>query len=95
MDEISVKEMCEVMSHIERKVNRISGIPDSETEEKIYRDIYRLALRESGAYSVESLNPNYLYAIHEAIDCYEIPAYIEERINYRNENRKDDSTICY
>lgn len=77
MKEITIKEMCRIMSHIERKVRTIPETSDSDIEEKVYRDIFNQAMRESGACSLDFIKPEYLYAIHEAIDCYELPAYLK------------------
>lgn len=76
--EISIKEKCEIMSHIERKVKSISGIADSPEEEKVYEDVYNMAMRESGAFGLEYIKPEFLYAIHEAIDTYTLPAWLKK-----------------
>lgn len=76
MEEITVKEMCEVMSHIERKVKSLSNFLNPEMENRVYVDVYRQAVREAGAYSLDSIKQKYLYAVHEAIDCYTLPAYM-------------------
>lgn len=79
-DHITIKDQCEIMAHIERKA-RLFG-----EDEEIYSDIYRMALRESGAYSLDFANPKYLYDMHEAIDSYELPNYLAEKMVERKTN---------
>lgn len=76
--ELSIKEKCEIMSHIERKVKSISSIADSSEEEKVYEDVYNMAMRESGVFRLEYVRPEFLYAIHEAIDTYVLPAWLKK-----------------
>ena len=76
--EISIKEKCEIMSHIERKVKSISDIADFSAMEKVYEDIYNMAMRESGAFGIEYVKPEFLYATHEAIDAYTLPAWLKK-----------------
>lgn len=73
-ERLTVKDQCGLMSHIERKAQEVG-----ETEE-IYKDIYQMSMRESGAYSMDCVNPKYLYAMHEAIDRYELPSYLEGKM---------------
>ena len=82
---LSVKEKCEIMCHIERKVKSISGIADSTEEEKVYEDVYNMAMRESGAFGLEYARPEFLYAIHEAIDTYALPAWLKNNEQSRKE----------
>ena len=94
--EISVKDACGVMEHIKRKAESICT-SNSGAEEKVYSDIYRQALRESGAYSVESILRKYLSAVHSAIDAYTLPKIMEAEIiqameKEDAEDAKDDSS---
>ena len=87
---LSVKERCEIMSHIERKAKSFG---DTVITEEIYTDIYQMAMREAGAYGMDFVNPKYLYAIHEAIDAYELPNYLTDKMEEGNtDESKNDST---
>lgn len=88
MGTITIKEMCEVMAHIDRKAKMMDGIYDSKKEDEVYKDLYKQTLRESGSYSLDTIEPKYLYAIHDAIDCYTLPACIRKR----DRNDEDNST---
>lgn len=79
-DHITIKDQCEIMAHIERKAKSLGGSED------VYSDIYRMTMRESGAYSLDFANPKYLYAMHEAIDSYELPNYLAEKMVERKTN---------
>lgn len=79
-DHITIKDQCEIMAHIERKARSFGE------DEEIYSDIYRMTLRESGAYSLDFANPKYLYDMHEAIDSYELPNYLAEKMVERKTN---------
>lgn len=79
-DHITIKDQCEIMAHIERKARSFGE------DEEIYSDIYRMTLRESGAYSLDFANPKYLYDMHEAIDSYELPSYLAEKMVERKTN---------
>ena len=79
-DHITIKDQCEIMAHIERRARSFGE------DEEIYSDIYHMALRESGSYSLDFANPKYLYAMHEAIDSYELPNYLSEKMVERKTN---------
>ena len=79
-DHITIKDQCEIMAHIERKAKSLGGSED------VYSDIYRMALRESGAYSLDFANPKYLYNMHETIDSYDLPSYLADKME-EEENR--------
>lgn len=76
--EISIKEKCEIMSHIERKAKSISDITDPSATERLYEDIYNMAMRESGSCGIDYIKPEFLYAVHEAIDTYTLPAWLKK-----------------
>ena len=78
MKEISIKELCEFYGHIDRKAKEITEKHPMVSENDMYSDIARQAIREAGAYSIETANAKYLYAMHEAIDCYGVPAWMLE-----------------
>lgn len=83
---LTVKEQCEFMSHIERKAQELGNT------EEIYKDIYQMALRESGAYSLDYVKPKYLYNMHEAIDSYDLPSYLADKMEEgETDDGKNDS----
>lgn len=73
-ERLSVKDQCELMSHIERKAHEMGNT------EEIYKDIYQMVMREAGAYNMEYVSHKYLYAMHEAVDGYELPSYLESKM---------------
>lgn len=73
---ISIKEQCEIMEHIGRKAQKVLDKSETYIEENVYQDIYEQALREAGVNNLADINSQYLYAIHEAIDCYVLPKYL-------------------
>lgn len=77
---INTKEKCEILGHITRKVSEMSNIPDMNTESRIYDDLLSMALREAGAYSIDYVESRFLYCIHDAIDCYQFPQHLREKI---------------
>ena len=94
MGKITIKEIVDVMDHISRKAKEFLGENPrtSEATDKVYEDIYRQALRESGEYQMEYVKPEYLYAMHEAIDGYDIPAVLLDELSEENNYAKDNST---
>lgn len=91
MERITVREMCNVMIHIDKKVKMILEITN-EGEDEVYKDVYRQAIREAGAYSLDSIEPEYLYAVHEAIDCYTLPAHMRKEHNNAKDNRTNGNS---
>lgn len=86
-ERLTVKEQCGLMSHIERKAQEMGNT------EEIYNDIYKMALRESGTYSLDYANPKYLYNMHEAIDSYDLPSYLVDKTEEGKTNDgKNNST---
>ena len=79
MQEISIREKCKIMSHIERKCEATLKA-ETKYEEEVYKDIYNQALREAGAYSLDSIDVCFLFAVHDAIDCYQLPQALEQKI---------------
>lgn len=92
MERITVKDMCRVMTHIDQKVRTISEIMSTKEEDEVYKDVYQQALRESDAYSLDSIEPRYLYDIHEAIDCYTLPAHMRKEHDNAKDNRTDGNS---
>lgn len=78
MKEITTKDMCELMSHIDRNAKEILERHPTATAVDVYEDLARQVKREAGAYSFETANAKYLHAMHIAIDCYGIPAWMLE-----------------
>lgn len=76
-DRLTVKDRCEIMSHIERKAKTFG---DTVATDDIYTDIFNMAMREAGVYGMDSVNPKYMYAMHEAIDNYELPDYLLDKM---------------
>ena len=83
-ERLTTKERCEIMSHIDRKAKSFG---DTVITEEIYTDIYQMAMREAGAYSLDFMNPKYLYNMHEAIDSYDLPSYLADKME---EGKTDD-----
>ena len=79
MKEITIKELCELTDHINRKARAVLEEYTGISEDMIYSDISSQAKRESGAYNLESIESQYLYAVHEAIDLYTVPRYLQDR----------------
>ena len=44
-----------------------------------------MAMRESGAFGLEYVRSEFLYAIHEAIDTYALPAWLKNNEQRRKE----------
>lgn len=82
-EHITIKDQCEIMAHIDRKAKSFGN---TATTDEIYADIFSMAMRESGAYSLNFANPKYLYAMHDAIDSYELPNYLAEKMVERKTN---------
>lgn len=80
MESIGVKDQCSIMNHIN---NVARGILDKRSnvseacEKAVFSDIYYQVLREAGAYSIDLIQPDYLFSIHEMLDCYQLPKVIE------------------
>lgn len=87
-ERLSVKNRCELMSHIERKAKAFGN---TVAEDDIYADIFNMAMREAGAYGMDSVNPKYLHAMHEAIDSYELPNYLLDRIKEGETNDDENN----
>ena len=64
---LSIKLQCELMACIDKKAKTIIESKSLRgKDEEIFSDIYKLALLEAGAYSLESAEEKYLKAIHKA-----------------------------
>ena len=81
-------------SHVKRRGSAILGgkqsnaYKDSKIRSAVYTDIYNQIKREFGLYdengrykSYKALKRRYLYEAHELIDTYELPKYLQERVN--------------
>ena len=86
---LTVKERCEIMSHIERKTNTFGK---TAATDDIYTDIFNMAMRESGTYGIDYVNPKYLYAVHEAIDSYELPSYLMDKMEEGKTNDGENNS---
>lgn len=87
-------EADELCNHVKRKGMAILGgkksnaYKDSKIRSAVYTDIYNQIKREFGLYdengrykSYKALKRRYLYEAHELIDTYELPKYLQERVN--------------
>lgn len=81
---LSIKEQCKIMAHIERKARKVAGLSIAD---KVYADIFQMAMREAGAYGLDYVDPRYLSAIHKAIDNYKLPSYLADEME---EGETDD-----
>lgn len=88
-DRLTVKERCEIMSHIERKAKMFGK---TAATDDIYTDIFNMAMRESGTYGIDYVNPKYLYAVHEAIDSYELPSYLMDKMEEGKTNDGENNS---
>lgn len=83
MNDITIKDLCELTGHITRAAQHIienAELKANVADEDIYKDIARQVMRESGSYNLETADKKYLYEMHEAIDSYVVPAWmLEER----------------
>lgn len=95
-EKLTIKEMVDVMEHIATKAKEFLGENPriSKATDKVYEDIYRQTLREAGEYQLEYAKPEYLYAMHEAIDDYDIPAVLFDELSEENNYAKDNSSAC-
>lgn len=88
-DRLAIKDRCEIMAHIDRKAKSFGN---TATTDEIYADIFSMAMREAGTCCMDFVNPKYLYAIHEAIDAYELPNYLTDKMEEGNtDESKNDS----
>lgn len=87
-------EADELCNHVKRKGMAILGgkksnaYKESKIRSAVYTDIYNQIKREFGLYdengrykSYKALKRRYLYEAHELIDTYELPKYLQERVN--------------
>ena len=91
---ISIKEMCQIMALIDEVAKSFKAIDGSETEEKLYQDIYRQALRETGVYSIELIPEIYFTDICLTISDYELPSYLLNELEAVNESEMGESHEC-
>lgn len=91
---ISIKEMCQIMALIDEAAKSFKAEEGSETEEKLYQDIYRQALREAGVYSLELIPEMYLDDICLTITDYELPSYLLNELEAVNESEMGESHEC-
>ncbi len=73
----SNKELIEIASHMERKILALK-IPPKLTE-SVYDDMVSQFKREFGIRRKKcKLCKKYVAEVHEFIDCYILPTYLEE-----------------
>lgn len=75
---LNIQERCELMSYIDKKAKEVIESKSLQKKsEEVYKDIYEMAIRQTGAFSLESAEAKYLKAIHSEIFNYRLPAYLE------------------
>lgn len=83
MESIGVKDQCSIMIHINDVARLIldkNDIVPEDCERAVFNDIYKQVLREAGAYSLDSIKKEYLFDIHDMLDCYQLPKAIETEL---------------
>ena len=88
-DRLAIKDRCEIMAHIDRKAKSFGN---TATTDEIYADIFSMAMREAGTCCMDFVNPKYLYAIHEAIDAYELPSYLMDKMEEGKTNDGENNS---
>lgn len=74
---ISFYDKVQIACHIERKISSM-GISNLNIIKDIYKDIEKKIKQEFGLDKKNTeVKKRHLYAIHELVDCYEIPAYLQ------------------
>lgn len=84
-------DIDEVSSHVKRKVVEILGGKESEAYRdksvrgQVFSNIYtRLKMEYGVVSSYKSIKRKYLADVHEFIDCYELPRFLEELVSDAN-----------
>lgn len=89
MDSIGIKEQCSIMIHINDVARGIldkNNVLIEECEQEVFYDIYKQVLREAGAYNLDSINSEYLFDIHQMLDCYQLPKVLQNKIDKDKQN---------
>lgn len=74
---LSTLEILEIATHIARKANRI--LPkNSFACDDVANDILKMINHEFGC-DLANIKKKHIAAIHEFIDCYEIPTVLKEK----------------
>lgn len=80
-------EIDEVSKHVKRKAVAVLGGKDSEAyrdgsiRSQVFADIYTQIKREYGVVSsYKNIKRKYIADVHDFIDCYELPRFLEEQI---------------
>lgn len=100
-------ESDELSAHVKRKgVEMLGGkkaeaYKDNKVRQTVYRDIYSQLKREFGIYDEDGKTKSYkalkrkdLADAHEFIDCYTLPAYLQEVITDCNAQIRMDGDPC-
>lgn len=87
-------EADELCNHVKYKGTEMLGgkdsnaYKDSGVSKAVYRDIYNQIKREYGLYddkgrfkSYKALKRRYITGAHEIVEAYELPMYLEEKVN--------------
>ncbi len=84
-------DIDEIQQHVKRRVVNILGGKQSEAyrdnsiRHKTFSDIWTQLKREYGCVSTyKSIKRKYIDDVHEFIDCYVVPKYLDELINDAN-----------
>lgn len=100
-------ESDELSAHVKRKgVEMLGGkkseaYKDNKVRQTVYRDIYSQLKREFGIYDEDGKTKSYkalkrkdLADAHEFIDCYTLPAYLQDLITGCNAQIRMDGDSC-
>lgn len=100
-------ESDELSAHVKRKgVEMLGGkkseaYKDNKVRQTVYRDIYSQLKREFGIYDEEGRTKSYkalkrkdLASAHDFIDCYTLPAYLQDVITDCNAQIRMDGDVC-
>lgn len=81
---ISFYDKVNIATHIERKISQF-GIDNHQIKVDVYEDMYIQIKRE---YGISRKHPNldekYLADVHDFIDCYQLPRFLEEQVSNAN-----------
>lgn len=90
----------EIQQHVKRRVVNILGGKQSEAyrdnsiRHKTFSDIWTQLKREYGCVSTyKSIKRKYIDDVHEFIDCYVVPKYLDELIHDANAQQSLHSEV--
>lgn len=77
---LSENQVKEVREHMLRKVKTFVGLENIKVFDSIYQDIIRQYKREYGTHSLYDTKSGDLADVHDFIDCYMLPRFLEEQL---------------